>query len=44
MRVRTILMDGEFKKIKPLMPTIECNTTVVEEHDSKAEQMIPTLK
>ncbi len=26
-RVRTILMDGEFEKIKALMPTVECNTT-----------------
>ncbi len=26
-RVRSILMDGEFKKKKPLMPSVECNTT-----------------
>ena len=25
--VRTILMDGDFEKIKSLMPTVECNTT-----------------
>ncbi len=43
-RVRTILMDGEFEKIKPLMPTIECNTTAAKEHISKAEQMIQTVK
>jgi hypothetical protein len=43
-RVRTILMDGEFEKIRPLMPTIECNTTAVKEHVSKAEQTIRTLK
>ncbi len=43
-RVRTILIDGEFKKIKPLMPTVECNTTAAKEHVSKAEQTIRTLK
>ncbi len=26
-RVRTVLMDGEFEKLKPIMPPIECNTT-----------------
>jgi hypothetical protein len=26
-RVRTILMDGKFEKLKPLMPSVECNTT-----------------
>jgi hypothetical protein len=25
--VRTILMDGEFEKIKDLVPRLECNTT-----------------
>jgi hypothetical protein len=43
-RIRTILMDGEFENIKPLMPTIECNTTAAKEHTSKAEQTIRTLK
>jgi hypothetical protein len=43
-KVRTILMDREFKKIKPLMPTLECNTTAAKEHVSKAERMIHTLK
>jgi hypothetical protein len=43
-RVRTISMDGEFEKIEPLMLIIECNTTVAEEHVSKAEQMIRTVK
>jgi hypothetical protein len=41
-RVRTILMDGEFEKIKPLMPTVEC--TAAKEHVSKAKQMILTVK
>jgi hypothetical protein len=26
-RVRSILMDGEFEKVKGLMHTVECNTT-----------------
>ncbi len=43
-RVRTILMDGEFKKIKPLLPTLECNTTAAKEHVSEVERMIRTLK
>ena len=25
--VRTILMDGDFEKIKDLVPRLECNTT-----------------
>ncbi len=43
-RVGTILMNGEFEKIKPLMPTLECNTTAAKEHVSKAERTICTLK
>jgi hypothetical protein len=43
-RVRTILMDGEFEKLKPLMPTVECNTTAAKEHVSEAERTIWTLK
>ncbi len=43
-RVRTILMDGEFEKIKPLMPTVECSTTMAKEHISEAERMIQTVK
>jgi hypothetical protein len=31
-RVRSILMDGEFEKLKPLMPSVECNTTAAKEH------------
>jgi hypothetical protein len=27
--IRTILMDGEFEKIKDLVPRLECNTTAV---------------
>jgi hypothetical protein len=43
-RVRTILMDGEFEKIKPLLPILECNTTAAKAHVSKAERTIRTLK
>jgi hypothetical protein len=39
-RVRSILMDGEFEKLKPLMPSVECNTTAAKEHVSKAERTI----
>ncbi len=42
--VKTILMDGEFEKIKPHLPTVECNTTAAKEHVSKAERTIRTLK
>ncbi len=37
-------MDGEFEKLKPLMPSIECSTTAAKEHVSEAEQTIRTLK
>ncbi len=37
-------MDRDFEKIKPLMPTIECNTTAAKKHVSKAEQTIQTVK
>ncbi len=39
-RVRSILMDGEFEKLKPLMPSVECNTTAAKEHVSEAERTI----
>ena len=38
--VRNILMDGEFEKLKPLMPSVECNTTAAKEHVSEAERTI----
>jgi hypothetical protein len=37
-------MDGEFEKLKPIMPTIECNTTAAKEQVSKAECTIRMLK
>ncbi len=43
-RVRTILMDGEFEKVQDLIPRLECNTTAAEEHVSKAERTINTIK
>jgi hypothetical protein len=36
--VRTILMDGEFEKIKDVLPTVECNTTAAKEHVSKQKE------
>jgi hypothetical protein len=42
--VRTILMDGEFEKIKNLVPCLECNTTATKEHVSEAERGIRTVK
>ena len=37
-------MDGEFEKLKPLMPSVECNRTTAKEHVSEAERTIRTLK
>ena len=42
--IRTILMDGEFEKIKDILPTVECYTTAANEHVSKAERTIRTVK
>ena len=36
--VRYILMDGEFEKIKPLLPNVVCNTTAAKEHVAKRER------
>ena len=30
--VRYIMIDGEFEKVKELLPTIVCNTTAAKEH------------
>jgi len=43
-RVRSVLMDGEFEKLKPLMPRVECSTTAAKEHISEAERTFRTLK
>ncbi len=37
-------MDGEFEKIKYLMPSVECNTTAAMEHVSEVERTIRTVK
>jgi hypothetical protein len=42
--VRTILIDGEFEKIKGLLRNVECNTTAAKEHVSEAKRMIRTIK
>jgi hypothetical protein len=42
--VRTILMDGEFEKIRGLLRNVECNTTAAKEHVSEAKRMIRTIK
>ncbi len=38
------MMDGEFEKIKDLLPMVKFNMTAAKEHVSKAEQMIRTIK
>ena len=43
-RVRNILMDREFEKIKLLMLNVECNTTASKEHVSKAKWTIRTVQ
>ncbi len=43
-RVRSILMEREFEKVKGLMLTVECNTTAAKEHVSKAERSIRMVK
>ncbi len=37
-------MDGEFEKLKNILPTVECNTTAAKEHVSKVEHSIRTVK
>ncbi|KAL7537435.1 hypothetical protein ACHAXR_007825 [Thalassiosira sp. AJA248-18] len=43
-KVRYVLMDGEFEKIKNEMSTIVVNTTAAKEHVSEAERMIRVAK
>ncbi len=42
--IQTLLMNGEFEKIRDLMPILECNTMQAKELVSKAEHMIWTIK
>jgi hypothetical protein len=37
-------MDGEFEKVRDLIPRVECNTTAAKEHVSEAERTIRTIK
>ena len=37
-------MDGEFEKIKDLVPRLECNTTAAKEHVSEADRGTQTIK
>ncbi len=37
-------MDGEFEKIRDILPTVEFNTTAAKEHVSEAEKTIRTVK
>ena len=37
-------MDGEFEKVKELLPTIVCNTTSAKEHVVEPEKKIRVLK
>ncbi len=37
-------MDGEFEKLKNILPTVECNTMAAKEHMSKVEHSIRRVK
>jgi hypothetical protein len=37
-------MDGEFEKVRSLLPIVECNTTAVKEHVSEDKQKIRKVK
>lgn len=43
-RAQTLLMDGEFEKIKPLLPEVLVNTTSAGEHVGDIERHIRTIK
>ena len=42
--VNLMLMDGEFKKIKDVLPFVEVNTTAAREHVPEIERRIRTIK
>ena len=42
--VRYVLINGEFEKIRPLLPLILCNTTAAREHVAEIEQKIRVVK
>ena len=39
-----IMMNGEFEKVKELLPTIVCNTNTAKEHVAEAERKIRVVK
>ncbi len=43
-RIGTILMDNEFEKLKPLLPTLSINTTAANEHVLEIERRIRLIK
>ena len=42
--VNFMLMDGEFEKIKDVLPFVEANTTAAQEHVPEIERRIRTIK
>ena len=43
-KVRYILMDGEFEKVKLELPNVVVNTTAAKEHVAEAERIIRVVK
>ena len=43
-RVGTVLMDNEFEKLRPLVPTLSINTTAANEHVPEIERRIRLIK
>jgi hypothetical protein len=43
-QVQTLIMDGEFEKIRDLLPGVVLNTTAANEHVAEIERRIRTLK
>ena len=42
--LRYVMTDGEFEKVKELLPAIVCNTTAAKEHVTEAERKTRVLK
>ena len=42
--VRYVIMDGKFRKVKELLPTIVCKKTATKEHVAEDERNIRVLK
>jgi hypothetical protein len=43
-KVRYVLMDGEFEKVRAELPNVVVNTTAAKEHVAEAERMIRVVK